>query len=42
MVMGLTPPLKYAPAGDAMTMYVYSADGFTPRNTSEANMNGRR
>ena len=39
---GLSPPGKYAPAGDAMTQYRYSADGRTPRPTSVAIAKGRR
>ena len=39
---GLMPPLKYAPAGEAITMKVTCWAGRTPRNVSEANMNGRR
>ena len=30
------------PTGEAMTAKIYSDDGFTPRNTSLAIMNGRR
>ena len=35
------PPLKYDPAGLAITMNVTCWAGRTPRNASEANMNGR-
>src|SRR5690606_31590998 len=38
---GLRPPGKYDPAGEAITENVTCAAGRTPRNTSEANMNGR-
>ena len=37
-----SPPLKYGPAGDAISAYRYSADGRTPSPTSVASMNGRR
>jgi len=39
---GLTPPLKYEPTGEAITRYLTSAEGRTPRNTSDAYMKGRR
>ncbi|CPU67062.1 Uncharacterised protein [Mycobacteroides abscessus] len=42
MDTGFTPPEKYGPTGDAMTRYSASSDGRTPRNASEAYMNGRR
>ena len=41
-MIGLTPLLKYAPAGLQMTMKVTCWAGRTPRKTSLANMNGRR
>ncbi len=40
-LIGFTPLLKYAPAGLQMTMNVTCCAGRTPRNASEANMNGR-
>ena len=40
---GLTPPLKYDAAGEAMTQNRYSFDGWlTPRPRWVAIMNGRR
>src|SRR5699024_4865897 len=40
---GLTPPAKYDPAGDAISVYTYSAAGaFTPSPTDVEIMNGRR
>jgi len=38
----LTGLRVHLPAGDAITEYVTCWAGRTPRNTSEANMNGRR
>ncbi len=40
-VSGLTPPLKYGPAGEAITMNVTCCAGRTPRKVSVAIMNGR-
>ena len=39
---GFSPPAKYEPAGEAITEKVTCRADRTPRNTSEANMNGRR
>jgi hypothetical protein len=42
MDTGCTPPAKYGPTGDAITRNSAAREGRTPRNRSEANMNGRR
>ena len=39
---GATPPLKYEPAGEAMSRNVYASDGRTPSPTPVAIMNGRK
>ncbi len=41
MSTGFTPPVKYGPTGEAITLKVTRCAARTPRNTSEANRNGR-